>query len=63
VKVLIRGHEPAGEGFQINQGGKILTLFSRRGPPYYNEFGAYLHLNLSEKMENAKQLIQHVHKF
>lgn len=63
VKVLIRGHEPAGEGFKINHGGKILTLFSRRGPPYYNEFGAYLHLNLSEKMENAKQLIQHVHKF
>ncbi len=63
VKVLIRGHEPAGEGFNTNHGGKILTLFSRRGPPYYNEFGAYLHLNLSEKMENAKQLIQHVHKF
>jgi len=63
VKVLIRGHEPTGEGFKINHGGKILTLFSRRGPPYYNEFGAYLHLNLSEKMENAKQLIQHVHKF
>lgn len=63
VKVLIRGHEPAREGFKINHGGKILTLFSRRGPPYYNEFGAYLHLNLSEKMENAKQLIQHVHRF
>jgi len=63
VKVLIRGHEPSGEGFKINHSGKILTLFSRRGPPYYNEFGAYLHLNLSEKIENAKQLMQHVHKF
>lgn len=63
VKVLIRGHEPTGEGFKINHGGKILTLFSRRGPPYYNEFGAYLHLNLSEKAENAKQLVKHVHKF
>jgi protein phosphatase len=63
VKALIRGHEPTGEGFKINHGGKILTLFSRKGPPYYNEFGAYLHLNLSEKIEDAKQLIQHVRKF
>jgi len=63
IKVLIRGHEPTGEGFKINHGGKILTLFSRKGPPYYNEFGAYLHLNLSEKIEDAKQLIQHVRKF
>ncbi|UCF59319.1 MAG: serine/threonine protein phosphatase [Candidatus Bathyarchaeota archaeon] len=63
VKVLIRGHEPTREGFKINQGGKILTLFSRRGPPYYNEFGAYLHLNLSKKVENATQLIQYIHKF
>ena len=63
AKVLIRGHEPTGEGFKINHDGKILTLFSRRGPPYYNELGAYLHLNLSEKVENATQLIQHIHKF
>jgi len=63
VKVLIRGHEPTGEGFKINHGGKILTLFSRRGPPYYNEFGAYLHLDLSEKVENAKQLAHTIHKF
>jgi diadenosine tetraphosphatase ApaH/serine/threonine PP2A family protein phosphatase len=63
VKVLIRGHEPSGEGFKINHCGKILTLFSRRGPPYYNESGAYLHLNLSEKIENTKQLMQHIHKF
>lgn len=63
AKVLIRGHEPTGEGFKINHDGKILTLFSRRGPPYYNEFGAYLHLNLSEKIENAKQLAQYIHKF
>ena len=63
VKVLIRGHEPSGEGFKINHGGKVLTLFSRKGQPYYNEFGAYLHLNLSEKIEDAKQLIEHVRKF
>jgi protein phosphatase len=63
VNVLIRGHEPSREGFKINHSGKILTLFSRKGPPYYNTYGAYLPLNLSEKMENAIQLKQHVKKF
>jgi len=63
VNVLIRGHEPSREGFKINHGGKILTLFSRKGPPYYNTYGAYLPLNLSEKMDNAIQLKQHVKRF
>ncbi len=63
VKVLIRGHEPSGEGFKINHGGRILTLFSRRGPPYYNDHGAYLHLDLSKKIENAMQLEKFVKKF
>jgi len=63
VKVLIRGHEPSGEGFKVNHDGKVLTLFSRIGPPYYNEHGAYLQLEASEKLENAKQLQQYVHKF
>lgn len=63
VKILIRGHEPSGEGFKINHNGKVLTLFSRRGPPYYNEHGAYLQLSASEKLENAKQLQPYIHKF
>jgi len=63
VKVLIRGHEPSEEGFKTNHNGKILTLFSRRGSPYYNEHGAYLQLSASEKLENAKQLLQYVRKF
>jgi len=63
VNALIRGHEPSGEGFKINHNGKVLTLFSRIGPPYYNEHGAYLQLEASEKLENAKQLQQYVHKF
>ena len=63
VKVLIRGHEPSDEGFKINHDGRVLTLFSRKGPPYYNSYGAYLDLNISQKMENAKQLIRYVHKF
>jgi len=63
VKVLIRGHEPSEEGSKVNHNGKVLTLFSRRGPPYYNDYGAYLQLNASDKLENAKQLQQYIHKF
>jgi diadenosine tetraphosphatase ApaH/serine/threonine PP2A family protein phosphatase len=63
TKILIRGHEPCEEGFKIDHSGKVLTLFSRKGPPYFNSYGAYLDLELSEKVENAEQLIQYIHKF
>ena len=60
VKVLIRGHEPADSGFKVNHGGRILTLFSRKGEPYFNDKGAFLRLNLAEKITDAFQLKTHV---
>ncbi|MEM3673205.1 MAG: metallophosphoesterase family protein [Candidatus Bathyarchaeia archaeon] len=63
VKILIRGHEPCTEGYKINHKGKVLTLFSRKGPPYFNVCGAYLDFELSRKYENAEQLIPFIHKF
>jgi len=63
TKILIRGHEPCEEGFKIDNNGKVLTLFSRKGPPYFNSYGAYLDVELSEKIENAEQLIPYIHKF
>jgi len=63
VNVLIRGHEPCKEGFKINHDGKVLTLFSRKGAPYFNTYGAYLQLPLSEKFENSQQLLHWIHKF
>ena len=63
VKALIRGHEPSEEGFKANHSGKVLTLFSRIGPPYHNDYGAYLHLDISLKVEKAKQLLQGIRKF
>jgi diadenosine tetraphosphatase ApaH/serine/threonine PP2A family protein phosphatase len=63
VNVLIRGHEPCQEGFKFNHDGKVLTLFSRKGAPYFNEHGAYLQLPLSEKFKNATQLVPWIHKF
>ena len=63
VKILIRGHEPSKEGFKIDHEGKVLTLFSRKGSPYFNRFGAYLELPLSEEFENAQQLVPWIYKF
>ncbi|MBS7635922.1 serine/threonine protein phosphatase [Candidatus Bathyarchaeota archaeon] len=63
VRVLIRGHEPCDEGYKINHHGKVLTLFSRKGPPYYNQHGAYLKLELSQKPQNAEELMKNIHKF
>jgi hypothetical protein len=63
VKILVRGHEVSNEGFKINHDGKVLTLFSRKGAPYFNRYGAYLQLPLAEKFENAKQLAPFIHKF
>jgi diadenosine tetraphosphatase ApaH/serine/threonine PP2A family protein phosphatase len=63
VKILIRGHEPCEEGFKLNHYGKVLTLFSRKGTPYFNTCGAYLQLPLFEKFENAQQLFPWIHKF
>ena len=63
VKALIRGHEPSEEGFKTNHNGKVLTIFSRRGQPYHNDYGAYLYLDISMKVEKAKQLLQGIRKF
>jgi protein phosphatase len=63
VKILIRGHEQCENGFKLNHDGKVLTLLSRRGAPYFNAYGAYLQVPLSEKFESAQQLIPWIHTF
>jgi len=63
VKILVRGHEPCEGGFKICHEGKVLTLSSQRDGQYFNGHGAYLDLPLSEKMENAAQLLPFIHKF
>jgi len=60
VDVLIRGHQPADEGFKINHNGRILTLFSRKGEPYFNSHGAYLQFELSSQVADVFQLQQFV---
>lgn len=63
VKVLIRGHEPCADGFKIDHDGRILTLFSMKGPPYFNKHAAYLQVPLSEEIQTAKELIPYIHQF
>jgi len=63
VSALIRGHEPATGGFKLNHNGKVLTLFSRKGEPYYNQNGAYLRVDLSIKTKNAEELLKWIHQF
>jgi len=46
--ILIRGHEPARNGYFISQEGKVITVFSRKGSPYFNEKAAYLDINIEE---------------
>ena len=63
AKILIRGHESSDSGFKINHDGRVLTLFSRKGAPYFNETGAYLQLPLEMEIQNAEQLIPWIQKF
>ena len=63
VKILVRGHEQCENGFKLNHEGKVLTLFSRTGYPYFNKHGSYMQMPLSEKYKNAMQLIPWIYKF
>ena len=63
VKALIRGHQSCPDGYKTDHSQKVLTLFSRKGAPYNNSYGAYLRLDISQKVEKPKQLLEGIHKF
>jgi protein phosphatase len=63
VKLLVRGHEPADGGYKFNHGGKILTLFSRKGAPYYNTFAAYLTLKLPAELRSISDVERLIRRF
>jgi len=62
VKTLIRSHEPC-EGVFVNHKGKVLTIFSRKGSPYYNSKAAYLKINLVDEPKDAYKLLREAHLF
>jgi len=63
AKILVRGHEPVDEGYMFNHNGKILTIFSRKGPPYNNSRGAYLIVDMSKKTDSASKLNSCIQQF
>ncbi|MCK4320546.1 serine/threonine protein phosphatase [Candidatus Bathyarchaeota archaeon] len=62
VKTLIRSHQPC-QGVSVNHGGKVLTLFSRKGSPYYNFQAAYLEIELSKEAKSGYELAKKAHRF
>lgn len=62
-EVLIRGHEPCRQGVKAQHGGRVLTLFSRKGYPYWNEKAAYLKVSLKDQTFNAYELAAAAIKF
>lgn len=46
VKIVVRGHEPVWDGYKLNHGMRVLTVFSRKGAPYYNAYAAAYILDL-----------------
>jgi protein phosphatase len=63
AKILVRGHEPVDEGYMFNHNGKILTIFSRKGPPYNNSKGAYLIVDISKKVSLTSNLSSCIRQF
>jgi protein phosphatase len=63
ARILVRSHEACEEGFRIDHEGRVLTLFSRKGAPYYNAHAAYLEVSLNAKVDSAHELIPCIHKF
>ncbi len=60
TKIIVRAHEPCDNGYKFNHGGKVLTIFSRKGKPYFNRYAAYLEVNFFEEnwYKNLEDYIQ-----
>uniref|UniRef100_A0A7J3ZIW9 Serine/threonine protein phosphatase n=1 Tax=Fervidicoccus fontis TaxID=683846 RepID=A0A7J3ZIW9_9CREN len=44
VELVVRGHEPCQEGFRTNHDNTVITVFSRKGSPYYNERACIMYI-------------------
>jgi protein phosphatase len=58
TKIIIRGHEPVYEGYKLNHNGRVVTLFSRLGSPYYNDIAAYITCDSNDLIQNLKTCIK-----
>ncbi len=46
ASLVVRSHEPC-NGYRIDHGGNVVTIFSRLGPPYYNKKAGYMLITLN----------------
>lgn len=60
TKMIIRGHEPVYEGYKLNHGGRVVTLFTRLGSPYYNDLAAYIACDTADLTTNISTCINTV---
>jgi len=60
TKIIVRGHEPAHYGYKLNHNGRVVTLFTRLGSPYYNERAAYIACYSEELSEKPLSCIKEV---
>ncbi|MEM0105662.1 MAG: metallophosphoesterase family protein [Zestosphaera sp.] len=62
IRLIVRGHEPSYEGFKLNHRGRVVTLFSRVGEPYYNRYASFMSLDTSTTacLENPTQCIHRI---
>lgn len=58
VKVVIRAHEPCEGGYEVHHDGMLMTIFSRKGPPYFNTHAAYLDIRNPKSIASAHQLVR-----
>ena len=63
TQLLIRSHEPAPRGIRLNHNGRVITLFSRKGPPYWNKQAAILVLDLQNPPTTGQRILEHVIPF
>jgi protein phosphatase len=57
VKVVVRAHEPC-DGYEVLHGGRLITIFSRKGSPYFNDRAAYLDIRDPRNVKDAHQLAE-----
>lgn len=55
AKIIVRGHEPV-DGYKLDHNGLVVTLFSRKGPPYFNQRASFLQVDTS--VENWHKKIE-----
>ncbi len=51
TKAIIRGHEPCFNGFKTNHKGRVITIFSRLGPPYDNAYASFMILTSKLRLD------------